>query len=645
MRRFQYAVLSLALLAAAAFADIQLPKVLSDHMVLQRETEAAIWGWASPAEVVHVRGSWMNDDRTVKANAYGRWLVRIPTPEAGGPFTITVSGHNTITLSDVLIGEVWVASGQSNMEWPVGRLKSDDAQRAMDQADDDQLRLFHVARAISLTPRADCEAVPWRSASGESIRGFSAVAYFFAKELREKLGVPVGLIESDWGGTRVEAWMSPQALAPFDEYAGQLEMIHAATTDPGSRAAMIKARDNKWWQKLDAKAPKNWQSPEFDASGWKDMTLPTTLKADGLDTFDGVLYFRRTVDLPAGWAGKPVTLGLGPIDDYDDVWVNGVHVGATHEPNQWNVPRKYQVPGEAVRGGENVIAVRILDTAGPGGINGNDGQMFIQKEDMLIPISGPWKYARGQTVGDLPPRPTGVSVNANTVTALYHGMITPILPYTIRGVIWYQGESNVGRAARYADLFPAMIEDWRNQFESGPISFYFVQIAPYRYRNDTGQAARLRDSQRTTLALKNTGMAVTMDIGNPGNIHPLDKRTVGDRLARWALAKDYGRTDIVYSGPLYTWAEVLNGTIVIHFDHTDGGLISRGGPLTDFTIAGKDHKFVPATATIVDDTIIVSNPEVSEPVAVRYGWGAADEPNLFNGAGLPASSFRTDDWE
>jgi sialate O-acetylesterase len=645
MRRFHFAVLSLALLTVLASADIQLPKVLADHMVLQRETEVAIWGWASPGERVRVRGSWMNEDRTGNTNASGQWLVRIPTPEAGGPFTVTVSGENTITLSDVLIGEVWVASGQSNMEWPVGRLKADDARRTMDEADDDQLRLFKVARAISLTPRADCEAVPWHPATGKGVQGFSAVAYFFARELRERLGVPVGVIESDWGGTRVEAWMSPQALTPFEEYTSQLEMIHAATTNPGSRAAMIKVRDDQWWDKLDAKAPKGWKTPGFDASGWHDMNLPATLKDDGLGTFDGVLYFRRTIDLPQGWDGKAITLGLGPIDDYDDVWVNGVHIGATHAPNQWNVPRKYQVPGEAVRGGSNVIAIRMLDTSGPGGINGNDGQMYIQKEDMLVPISGSWKYARGPAASKLPPRPTGIAVNQNTPTALYHGMLTPILPYTIRGAIWYQGESNVSRAARYADLFPAMIQDWRNAFESGPISFYFVQIAPFGYRNDTGQAALLRDSQRTTLALENTGMAVTMDIGNPGNIHPLNKRDVGDRLARWALAKDYGQTDLTYSGPLYKSAEVENGRITIHFDHADGGLVARGGPLTHFTIAGKDRNFRAASAEIVGNTIVVSSPDVVEPVAVRFGWGAADEPNLFNGGGLPASSFRTDDWE
>ncbi len=645
MRRFQLFVLSLAVFACAAVAEVQLPRVFSDHMVLQQETEAAIWGWASPGEQVRVQGSWMNEARTGKANELGRWLVRLPTPQAGGPFTVTVSGDNTITLKDVLIGEVWVASGQSNMAWPIRRLKPDDARRTIDEADDDQLRFFQVARAVSLTPRADCEAGAWQSATGSSVRGFGAVAYFFAKELREKLGVPVGVIESDWGGTRIEAWMSPQALAPFDEYAGQLEMIHTVTSDPGSRAEMIKARDDQWWNNLDAEAPKGWKSLGFDASDWHDMTLPATISGNGLDTFDGVLYFRRTVDLPAGWGGKPITLGLGPIDDYDDVWVNGVLVGSTHEPNQWNVARKYQVPGEAVRGGSNVIAIRMLDTAGPGGINGSDGLMYIQKEDMLVPISGPWKYARGPAVSELPPRPTGINVNQNTPTALYHGMITPILPFTIRGTIWYQGESNVARAARYADLFPAMIRDWRKAFQSGPFSFYFVQIAPFQYGNDQGQAARLRDSQRTTLTLENTGMAVTMDIGNPTDIHPRNKRDVGDRLARWALAKDYGQTDITYSGPLYKSADVSDASMTIHFDHTDGGLIARGGPLTHFTIAGKDRKFVPANAQIVGDTIVVSSPEVAEPVAVRFGWGAADEPNLFNAGGLPASSFRTDDWD
>lgn len=628
-----------------AHADVILPKVIGDHMVLQRDTDAAIWGWAAPGEPVRVRGSWMHEDATGTAAGDGRWLVRIPTPGAGGPHTMTISGDNAITLSDVLIGEVWLCGGQSNMEWPISALAADDAARTIAEANDAEIRVFEVRREVALVPRADCEAGLWGPVTSERAPEISAVAYFFAQRLREELGVPVGLIESNWGGTRVEAWMSPEALAPFEEYQTELETIAMATGDPGGRAGMMEELAARWWDGLDAKAPAGWREPDFAADGWPTMSLPATLAQDGLAAFDGIVYFRRAIDLPEGWDGDAVTLSLGPVDDYDDVWFNGVHVGATHGENQWNAARKYRVPGDAVRGGANTIAVRVLDHSGPGGINGSDGQMYIQKEDMLVPISGAWEYLRGPAVSELPARPTGLATGPNTATALYHGMITPLLPYTIRGAIWYQGESNVANAARYAELFPAMIKDWRRAFACGPFSFYFVQIAPYNYGNDTGGAGRLRDSQRTTLSLENTGMAVTLDIGDPADIHPRNKRDVGDRLARWALAKDYGRTDVVFSGPLFKSVEVEDGRLRIAFDHAMGGLEARGGELTHFQIAGEDRRFVAAQAEIDGDTVVVWSTEVAQPVAARYGWGAADEPNLFNGEGLPASSFRTDDWE
>ncbi len=639
-------VLALASIAPVAAADVVLPKVIGDHMVLQRNADAAIWGWAVPGERVRVRGSWMAEDRAVEANPDGRWLVRLPTPDAGGPHTVTITGENTITLNDVLIGEVWICGGQSNMEWPIRAISPDDAKITIAEANDPMIRLFEVRRQVSLQPRADCEAGLWGPMTSERAPESSAVAYFFAKELREKLGVPVGLIESNWGGTRVEAWMSPGALDPFSEYAGTLETVRLSAGDPGNRSTMIETLTERWWEGLDKNGPQSWTLPGgFDDSGWETMELPATLSGNGLENFDGVVRFRKTVDLPTGWVGKPVTLTLGPIDDYDDVWFNGRHIGSTHGDNQWAAVRKYEVPGEVVRGGKNTIAVRILDTAGPGGINGSAGQMNVQREDMLVTIAGDWKYQVGQKASDLPPRPTGLNVGPNTPTALYHGMITPLLPFTAKGAIWYQGESNVGNAARYAELFPAMIQDWRRAFRNDDLSFYFVQIAPFNYGNDTGNAARLRDSQRTTLALEGTGMAVTMDIGNPRDIHPRNKRDVGDRLARWALAKDYGQTDVVYSGPLFSSAVVKGNSVVVSFDHVNGGLVSRGGSLTHFTIAGADKKFVAANAVIEGDTIVVSSPDVEAPIAVRYGWGAADEPNLFNGAGLPASSFKTDDWD
>jgi len=570
--------------------------------------------------------------------------VRIPTPDAGGPYTITIAGDNTITLNDVLIGEVWLCSGQSNMEWPLDRINTPEARRAIESADDDQIRLFNVPNTISLHPRVDCQGA-WEASTPERAARFSAVATFFGQELRRELGVPIGLIEADWGGTRAEAWMSADALDQIPELADQVAMVRAVAQDPNQRAETERKMQQRWWDALDeGVVTEDWRSPDADPD-WKQMELPAHLGPEGLDQFDGVVYFRRQVELPEGWAGKPVTLNLGPIDDFDDVWFNGVHVGSTHADGQWNINRRYEVPGEAVRGGLNTIAIRMVDHSGPGGIFGSAGQMFIQKEDMLVPIAGAWKYHRGKAMSQLPPRSGSFSINANTATALYNGMIAPIMPFTIQGVIWYQGESNVATCDLYARVFPALITSWRDAWGQGDFAFYFVQIAPFAYNGDDVRPPRLRESQARALALPNTGMVVTTDIGNPRDIHPQKKYEVGKRLANWALAKTYGRSDVVYSGPVQRGMIVEGSRVRLLFEHTEGGLVARDGELTHFQIAGADRRFVPARARIDGETVIVWSDEVAKPVAVRFAWSAAAEPNLFNGAGLPAAPFRTDDWE
>jgi sialate O-acetylesterase len=636
---------------AQASADVRLPAVVSSNMVLQQQTDAPIWGWAKPGEQVTVNASWGGDPVAVTANDHGRWLVRLHTPDAAdnsGPFTITIAGNNTITLDNVLVGEVWVCSGQSNMEWSF-RQGVDGGDRIVAEADVPGIRLFTVARTLSARPRTDCLG-RWVQCSPHTVKSFSAIGYLFGRELHEELGVPIGLVHSSWGGTRAEAWMSDEALRAFDEYDSDLEYLELLRLPPNERAKRLKALGGDWWKRIAAMAPggAKWIQSDYDDSKWKTTKLPATWAGD-LASHDGLAFYRKVVDLPASWAGKNATIELGPIDDMDCVWINGTYVGGLHADGQWGVPRKYDVPATILKAGPNIIAIMALDNSGPGGINGKPDQMKLSAAGVKpVSLAGQWKYVRGPTVDRLPSRDGGGNMNQNTPTALYNGMIAPLTNLAIRGAIWYQGESNCrNNPELYDDIFPAMISDWRRAWGIGDFPFYFVQIAPYRYTGDSGQAATVREAQFKTLALPNTGMAVTMDIGNPGNIHPRNKKDVGHRLALWALARTYGRDGIAYSGPLYKAIAIEGSKIRVMFDHADGGsggLTFGDGKPRHFLIAGADKQFHVADARIDGPTLVLSSDAVAKPVAVRYGWGAADEACLFNKAGLPASPFRSDHW-
>lgn len=470
--------LSLALVAgvvvSAASADVKLPVLFTDGAVLQRESKVAVWGTARAGEKVRVTGSW--DGKTVEATTpdTGRWMLHVQTGSAPGPHTLRIEGDNSIVLNDVLLGEIWIASGQSNMEMTVasaperlGGVMNFD--KELEKAADDKLHLFTVQRQISATPLTECKGA-WAAANPESVGAFSATAYFFARELRREMpDVPVGVIAASWGGTVAEAWTSRTTIDTLPDFKNAVQSMDAvASTQPAIK-------------------------------------------------------------------------------------------------------------------------------------------------------------------------------NPNTPTVLFNGMIQPILPYTMRGVVWYQGESNIGRAKQYQMLFPAMIRDWRARWGQGDFPFYYVQIAPFRYQNDHGGAAELREAQMLSLSTPNTGMAVTMDIGSPSDIHPRNKQAVGRRLALWALAKTYGKPDIEFSGPLYKSMNREGAAIRISFEHAKG-LTSNGKLVVHCWVAGADRHFHPAEARVDGETLIVKSDHVSEPVAVRHAWGCADETNLWNAARLPASSFRTDDW-
>ena len=630
-----------------AGAEVQLPSILSDGMVLQQRSDAAIWGFARPGEAIRISGSWGGVVET-QGDAMGRFIALLPTPEAGGPFTVTVAGENTIVLRDVLVGEVWIAAGQSNMEQriaPPSFNGIDDWQQVVAEADHPQIRIFEVAQRIAAQPRSDAPG-RWTAVTPQTAGAISAVAYFFARDLHEALEVPVGVVVAAWGGTRIESWMSPEALGGFPGTAATLEHLDALG-DPLRRTAALAGIEEGWWAGLDDAAPggRAWKDPGFDPAvveGWGSMDLPTTLSGE-LAAFDGVLWFRREIDLPPQWPAGPAWLELGPIDDRDDAFVNGVLVGHTRGANQWNVPRRYEVPAGVLRPGRNTVAVRMIDDAGPGGINGRPEQMRLRSGDgeRELPLAGAWSYAVGPRIGALPARP-GSGLDERTPTVLHHAMIHPIRHYTRAGHLWYQGESNRDNPEIYADLLEAMVAEWRDGDESTPV--LVVQIAPYRYGGDQGGAARVREAQREAAArIPNAGLAVTMDLGNPIDVHPTRKAPVGERLALLALDLAYG-ADLVSSGPVFAGWQREGAGVRVRFDHAEG-LSTKRGEIRHLFLAGVDRRWHRALAQIDGETVVAIAPEVPEPVAVRYLWGAALEAELFNAAGLPAGPFRSDDWE
>ena len=643
------AMIAVLSFAGACLADVRLPALISDNMILQQNNEAAIWGWADPGETVTVSQAWepgVQVNQTIRPGPDGRWNLTFKTPGAGGPHSLTIKGNNEITIKNILFGEVWFCSGQSNMEWPLNL--TDNAEKEIAGADYPQIRLFLVDKSTSVVPAADCFG-QWQICTPNSVASFSAIGYLFSRILHKELNVPVGMIGTYWGGTPAEAWTNRQVLIQqFPEFNPQLEQLDREKfREPLSQSQIYQIKRN-WLDQLlktDLGVVENWQRQTLDENGWKEISVPGLWNTDGLDQFDGIVWHRKTINLPADWVGQELTLEMGPIDDADTTWFNGVQIGQT---DGYMVHRKYDIPANLVGAAGNVLAVKILDTGGGGGLHGQPEQIKIYPKGnpaKSLPLAGSWKYKIGISYTDLPGYLDVRPVDQNMPTVLYNAMIAPLIPYSIRGAIWYQGESNCGRQEQYKRLIPAMVQNWREEWGRGDFPFYYVQIAPYDYGNPNDpMSAFLREAQLHTLSFKNSGMAVTMDIGDPKDIHPRNKLDVAKRLALWALAKDYGRTDLVYSGPLYREMKIEGDSIRLFFDHVGSGLMSKGGPLTHFTIAGQDRKFVPARAVIEGDTVVVSAEGVAKPAAVRYGFTNAAMPNLFNKEGFPASSFRTDSW-
>ena len=622
--------------------DLRLPRLFGDGMVLQRQATIPVWGWTAPDRAVSVMlGA---TERRTKASASGEWRVTFPPQRAGGPRRLVVrAGADSVVLRDVLIGDVWVASGQSNMELPLANTR--DAAATIAAASDRSIRHFKVPISFAQAPESDLTGGSWAVADSQHVGSFSAVAYYFARDLRKSVGVPIGIVNTTWGGSRIETWMSRSSLGLdsakwaavwAEEQASQrrfVEKLRAKIGDvPRTDPGLVEGRAV-------------WADPALDDSSWQPIAVPELWEQQGYDGLDGVAWYRTAFELTADEAAHGVKLGLGAIDDADITWVNGVEVGRT---NNYSLPRVYDVPPRALHAGRNVLAVRVEDGGGGGGIWGDSAGVFLDAGGARRPLGAAWKFR----VGTASMQQDGQHMN-KVPTIVYNRMVHPLLGFPIKGVIWYQGESNadsVADARKYAPLARTLIESWRREWHSGDFPFLWVQLANFMKPDSQPPAqsawAVLRDAQTATLAVPKTGQAVIIDIGEEKDIHPRNKLDVGARLALAARHVAYGQP-VEHIGPTHRSHVVAGSSIVVTFDHAGGGLVSRAkdGAVGGFAIAGADRRFVWAEARIEGNRVIVSHPSVQSPVAVRYAW--ANNPttaSLYGKSGLPAVPFRTDDW-
>ena len=647
---------------------MKLAALFGDHAVVQRERAIPVWGWTKP--LLRVRVTLGEQVAETQAATDGRFLARLPPMPAGGPFTLEVNSPDPderVVVKDVMVGEVWICSGQSNMEFTLASSGADgEAESA--QADLPTLRHICIPRAARWGRQSDVDAA-WQVCTPETAPGFTAVGYHFGRALQRRLGVPVGLLNTAWGGTRVEAWTSRESLVEEPELRLDVERFEATLNgsaywdamdpfdpaDPTQGQAPLAAQSTYPVDAGNRGAERGWARLELDDSAWATMPLPGTWQNAG-HKHSGIFWFRREVELPKAWKGKDLLLGVGAVDKIDITYFNGEQVGATgrgFDEQHWNVPRTYRVPGKLMCAGRNVVAVRANSFAFDGGLIGPANKMFVALADggdgTRLPLAGDWRYTIEQDFGVVQPiaKPMGPG-NPNSLGILFDNMIAPLVPYALRGAIWYQGESNASNAPRYGSLLTRMIRDWRHVWGQGDFAFLTVQLAnfqPPQVYQPGSTWALVREGQVETLKLPETGLAVAIDIGDATDIHPKNKRDVGLRLAQWALSRIYGQGGIP-GGPLFESATIEPRGVRIRFRDVGEGLVVRGGgALRTFAIAGLNRKFISATAVIEGETLLVSSAEVTEPMAVRYAW--ADNPdgaNLANAHGFPASPFRTDAW-
>ncbi len=638
MRRSIYTII-LFVLATHTYSQVRLPRLVRDSMILQRDTRVNIWGWASKNEKVNVKFNGKNYKTTTGTD--GKWIVQLPAMKAGGPYTMEISGSNKIFLNSILIGDVWFCSGQSNM---VHQLNIHDVTYAKDiaEANNSQIRHFWIPTLTNLQgPQDDLPTGYWKSAVGEDVRPFSAVGYFFAKKLYEKYHVPIGLINASVGGTPIEAWTSEEGLKEFSSIVATIQKNKDTAYVNNTNRAAAAANRPPPPSDLGMSGEKKWFDVSYIPKAWRPINVPGYWEDQGIKDLNGIVWYRKEIEIPASMTGKAAKVWLGRIVDADELYINGTRIGNT---TYMYPQRRYNVPADVLKAGKNVFVVRVTNNSGKGGFVPDKPYCIFSGND-TVDLKGTWQYRVGDVFIPRQPGPFGVNAQ-NQPTALYDAMVAPVINYTIKGFLWYQGEANTGRAEEYAKLQPAQIIDWRNKWKQGELSFLYVQLPgfmDYNYLPSESNWAMLRESQMKSLSVPKTAMAVAIDLGEWNDIHPDNKKTAGERLALAAEKIVFGE-NIIYSGPIYESSRVEGNKIVISFTNTGSGLTTNDDEeLGEFAIADDDKKFVWAKAKIEGNTIVVWNDAVPSPKYVRYAW--ADDPvnpNLFNKEGLPASPFRTD---
>ncbi|WP_053975936.1 sialate O-acetylesterase [Mangrovimonas xylaniphaga] len=628
------------LLSVFGYAKVEMPLLFADDMVLQRNKPIPVWGWADANEKIEV--SFNGQKVKTKANKDGKWSLELKAEKAGGPFTMTIKGKNTIQIKNILVGEVWICSGQSNMEFAVSGVTN--AEQEMNDADYPQIRQFLVTQDMSAQPKSHLKQGNWTVSNRDNVGDFTAVGFFFAKKLYKELNVPIGLINTTWGGTCVETWTSKEGLSKSDEfgkYISNLPDLDLEGVIKEQKAVIAKKIENIQGKILSEEELGKVTTLEFKDTTWPTMMLPDAWENQQLPNMDGIVWFRKTFEVPAHLAGKPFILNLAKVDDVDVTYVNGVEVGTT---GQYDLSRKYSVAKGILKAGSNVIAVKVTDYVGGGGIYGDPADLKVTVGDTDIALAGGWKFNVIDVRYEFSPN--------NYPSLLYNAMLNPLMPYSFQGVIWYQGEANVHRAEQYKKSFPLMINDWRKHWGQGEFPFYFVQLSSFNEFNGNSNSgsrwAELREAQSyTAQTVPNTAMCVTTDIGNAKDIHPTNKQDVGKRLSAIALRNVYGK-NIVCESPIYKSMQVEGNQVTVTFEHMGSGLMTpdRYGYVKGFELAGQDQKFYYAKAYIKDNKVVVYCDNVTNPVAIRYGWADdAGDCNLYNEEGFPASPFRSDNWK
>jgi sialate O-acetylesterase len=647
MKKILITVIAFAVTTTAR-SQVKLPRLIRDSMILQRDSKINIWGWAQKDEKVSIR--FNGKTYKSKTAADGKWMVVLPAMKAGGPYTMDIAASNKISLKDILIGDVWLCSGQSNM---VHQMKLHSIRYADEvaTANNPQIRQFWIPTTSNLQgPADDLPAGFWKSANPQDIPEFSVVAYFFAKDIYEKYQVPVGLINASVGGSPIESWTSEEGLKEFPLITGTIRKNKdTAYINDITRRSLASNANRPKPEDRGLTGPTPWYEPTYVVKGWHTIQVPGYWEDQGIKDLEGIVWYRKEVNVPASMTGVPARVFLGRIVDADVLYINGKQVGNT---TYMYPQRRYNVPADLLKAGKNIFVVKVTNNSGKGGFVPDKPYCLFAGKDS-IDLKGDWQYKVGEVFMPQRGGGTGGMNIQNQPTALYNAMIAPLTNYSLKGFLWYQGESNTGRAEEYKKLQPAMIADWRSRWKQGDLPFLYVQLPNFmdaNYLPSESQWAEFRDAQLKCLSVANSAMAVTIDLGEWNDLHPDRKKEIGNRLALAAMKLAYGE-NIVYSGPVYQSASINEDKIIISFSNTGSGLIAMDGEeLSQFSIAGADKKFVWAKAKIVlgtpsgeGDKVIVWNDTVSNPMYVRYAW--ADNPdgaNLYNKEGLPASPFRTD---